>query len=113
MKEAAEKEWEEFKAERAAAVEEIASLRRKANEVLSNQTKQENGDADHAPSSAVDEVPSNNNGDNKPANSESKEAEMDVDDGAKENGSREGSEKDRDKERPAGTEADGVDVVEY
>lgn len=115
MTEAAEKEWEQFKEERDAGMQEIAALRRKAAEVLDSQPKQENGNADHAPLSAVDEAPPNGAGD-KPAGSEAKESAMEVDDSTKENGSRdsqEAAEKEREKERPEGAAADEDDAVEY
>ncbi|KAL5512523.1 hypothetical protein ACEPAG_3176 [Sanghuangporus baumii] len=110
-KEAAEKEWEQFKLDRTAGIEEITTIRRKVATVQSTESRSENGDenADHAGSPA----PTADRGEAK------KEAEMDVDDGAKENGSRD-SRSEADKEREGEKknqnrtqQVDEDDAVEY
>lgn len=85
MKEAAEKEWEQFRIERTAGIEEISTLRQKVVAVQSSQ-RQENGNenSDNAQPStnggsvAKTEVAS----DTVNTNGSSKDTEMEVDAGA-------------------------------
>ncbi|KAH8110495.1 hypothetical protein DFH11DRAFT_771111 [Phellopilus nigrolimitatus] len=122
VKEAADKDWDDFKAERAAGVEEIASLRQKVAEVNSSKALAEeadgeaNGDTNGTvngngvPTSATATIEEERHVDDAPREESSKDAEMEVDDGAKEE--RE-PEHERKNERPVPVEADEDDVVEY
>ena len=118
--EAAEKEWEEFKAERTAGVEEITHLRERVAEEESRRKTERRA------ATAADEE---QDGDAKMAVEGGEDAQMDVDDGAKkesqETKARESEEKEKEKsggskeEKNAKMEvtptpgADDDDAVEY
>ncbi|KAJ8473824.1 hypothetical protein ONZ51_g7633 [Trametes cubensis] len=116
VKEAAEQEWEKFKEERAAGIEEITRLRQR---VAEEQSRKQNADgADKTepaePSPDKDDVKMAVEGDDKPAPAEvdkpaetaqGDEAKMDVDDGAKPSGAESKETKDENKaaaEKPEG-----------
>lgn len=111
-KEAADAEWESFKTERATGVEQILELRKKAAE----QDELKKADGEKTGDSKVREngTPNATNGDaamedDHPAPEETRDAEMDVDDGAKEDRERE-PDSDKKEERAA---ADDDEAVEY
>ena len=81
--EAAEKEWEAFKAERAAGIEEISRLRQRVAEEQSRKKSERRDEADENESG---DAKMTVEGDEKPSDAEQKaqngDAKMDVDDGA-------------------------------
>ncbi|EJD08252.1 uncharacterized protein FOMMEDRAFT_74921 [Fomitiporia mediterranea MF3/22] len=116
VKEAVEKEWEQFKTDRTTSIEEITTMRKKVASVLNSRTTQDDGDGDNPPSSAVDrpDATSTDSPTEKTEKTGPKDTEMDVDENGKENGSREsqaGGEKEKQREGSGGNEDD--DAVEY
>ncbi|KAI5119302.1 hypothetical protein M0805_008217 [Coniferiporia weirii] len=123
VKEVAEKEWEDFKVERAAGIEEVMTLRQNVATIRNSQAK--TGDRDEQVNG--DDMPVSENGErttsaapgpisteDRAQNGENvRDAEsMEVDDGAREDHERE-REQEREKkdERPAAVDED--DAVEY
>ena len=115
VREAAEKEWELFSEERSAEIEEVSQLRqrvaeeeaRRKNDKEPQQDEVEMAHDDDAPPSAVTDA----------AGSQTKGAEMDVDDAPTAPSSKEQSKsappEGEKKDEPAAMPADDDDAVEY
>ena len=107
-KEAAEKEWDQFKSERAKSIDEIMTMRKKVQAQEEKQKAKKDGDNGEESQSVVDESGREREESRDP---DSKGAEMDVD-------NTKGRESEKKDDRPSGVGngeegTDGDDAVEY